>query len=35
VFDLTGSYRPIFFLAALVVVGSAAVTSLARHKLQG
>jgi len=30
VFDLTGSYRPIFLLAALVVVGSAAVTSLAR-----
>lgn len=30
VFDLWGSYRPIFLLAALVVVGSAAVTSLAR-----
>jgi MFS family permease len=30
VFDVTGSYRPIFLLAALVVVGSAAVTSLAR-----
>jgi MFS family permease len=30
VFDLTGSYRPIFLVAALVVVGSAAVTSLAR-----
>jgi MFS family permease len=30
VFDLTGSYRPIFLLAALVVVGSAAVTTLAR-----
>ena len=31
VFDLTGSYRPIFLLAALVVVGSAVVTSLARR----
>jgi MFS family permease len=31
VFDITGSYRPIFLLAALVVVGSAAVTSLARR----
>ena len=31
VFDLTGSYRPIFLLAALVVVGSAAVTSFARE----
>jgi MFS family permease len=30
VFDLTGSYRPIFFLAALVVVGSACATSFAR-----
>jgi MFS family permease len=30
VFDVTGSYRPIFLLAALVVVGSAAVTTLAR-----
>jgi MFS family permease len=30
VFDLAGSYRPIFLLAALVVVGSAGVTSLAR-----
>jgi MFS family permease len=30
VFDLTGSYRPIFLLAALAVVGSAAVTSFAR-----
>jgi len=30
VFDLTGSYRPIFLFAALVVVGSAAVTTLAR-----
>ena len=30
VFDLTGSYRPIFLLAALVVVGSASVTSLVR-----
>jgi MFS family permease len=32
VFDVTGSYRPIFLLAALVVVGSAAVTSLARRR---
>jgi len=32
VFDLTGSYRPIFLLAALVVVGSACVTSLARRR---
>ena len=31
VFDATGSYRPIFLLAALVVVGSAIVTSLARR----
>ena len=31
VFDLAGSYRPIFLVAALVVVGSAAVTSLARR----
>ncbi len=31
VFDLTGSYRPIFLLAALMVVGSAAVTSFARE----
>lgn len=31
VFDVTGSYRPIFLLAALVVVGSAAFTSLARR----
>ena len=30
VFDVTGSYRPIFLLAALVVVGSAGVTSFAR-----
>jgi MFS family permease len=30
VFDVTGSYRPIFLLAALVVVGSACVTPLAR-----
>ncbi len=30
VFDLAGSYRPIFLLAALVVVGSACVTSFAR-----
>jgi MFS family permease len=30
VFDLTGSYRAIFLLAALVVVGSAVATSLAR-----
>ncbi|HWC04803.1 MAG TPA: MFS transporter [Methylomirabilota bacterium] len=33
VFDVTGSYRPIFLLGALVVVGSAAVTSLARRPL--
>ena len=32
VFDATGSYRPIFLLAALVVVGSACVTSLARRR---
>jgi MFS family permease len=32
VFDVAGSYRPIFLLAALVVVGSAAVTSLARRR---
>ncbi|HEY7141915.1 MAG TPA: MFS transporter [Methylomirabilota bacterium] len=32
VFDLTGSYRPIFLLAALLVVGSAGVTSLARRR---
>jgi MFS family permease len=31
VFDLAGSYRPIFLLAALLVVGSACVTSLARR----
>jgi MFS family permease len=31
-FDLVGSYRPIFILAALVVVGSAGVTSLARPR---
>lgn len=31
VFDLTGSYRPIFLVSALIVVGSAAVTSLARR----
>jgi MFS family permease len=30
VFDATGSYQPIFLLAALVVVGSACVTSFAR-----
>ena len=30
VFDLAGSYRPIFLLAGIVVVGSAAVTSFAR-----
>jgi MFS family permease len=30
VFDLTGSYRPIFLVAALVVVGSACATSFAR-----
>lgn len=30
VFDLLGSYRPIFLAGALVVVGSAAVTGLAR-----
>jgi predicted MFS family arabinose efflux permease len=30
VFDLTGSYRPIFLASALIVVGSAAVTWLAR-----
>lgn len=30
VFDLLGSYRPIFVASALVVVGSAAVTALAR-----
>ena len=34
VFDLTGSYRPIFLLAALVVVGSAGVTSLARPQAE-
>jgi MFS family permease len=32
VFDLSGSYRPIFLLAGLVVVGSACVTSLARAR---
>ena len=32
VFDLSGSYRPIFLLAALVVVGSAGVTPLARTR---
>jgi MFS family permease len=31
VFDVAGSYRPIFLLAALVVVGSAGVTSFARE----
>jgi MFS family permease len=31
VFDVAGSYRPIFLLAALMVVGSAAVTTLARR----
>jgi MFS family permease len=31
-FDLAGSYRPIFLLAALVVVASAGVTSLARPR---
>jgi MFS family permease len=31
VFDLTGSYRAMFLLAALVVVGSAFVTSFARN----
>ena len=31
VFDLTGSYRPIFLFSALIVMGSAAVTSLARR----
>ena len=31
VFDLAGSYRPVFLLAALVVVGSACVTPLARR----
>jgi MFS family permease len=30
VFDLAGSYRPIFLLAGLAVVGAAGVTSLAR-----
>ena len=30
VFDVAGSYRPIFLLAGLVVVGAAGVTSLAR-----
>jgi predicted MFS family arabinose efflux permease len=30
VFDAAGSYRPVFLLAAIMVVGSAAVTSLAR-----
>ena len=34
VFDLTGSYRPIFLFSALVVVGSAVVTSLARRPEQ-
>jgi MFS family permease len=32
VFDVTGSYRPIFLRAALVVVGSAIVTSLAQDR---
>lgn len=32
VFDVTGSYRPIFLVAALMVVGSACVTSLARRR---
>jgi MFS family permease len=32
VFDVTGSYRPIFLVSALVVVGSAVVTSLARRR---
>jgi MFS family permease len=31
VFDVAGSYRPIFLVAALVVVGSAGVTSFARE----
>jgi MFS family permease len=31
VFDLAGSYRPMFLLAALVVVGSACITPLARR----
>jgi MFS family permease len=35
VFDLTGSYRPIFLVAALLVVGSATVTSLARTPSTG
>jgi hypothetical protein len=30
VFDVTGSYRSMFLLAGLVVVGSAVVTSLTR-----
>jgi MFS family permease len=32
VFDLTGSYRPIFLTGALMVVGSAAVSALARRR---
>jgi MFS family permease len=32
VFDSAGSYRPIFLVAAVMVVGSAAVTSLARRE---
>jgi MFS family permease len=32
VYDVTGSYRPMFLLAALVVVGAAGVTSLARAR---
>ena len=32
VFDVAGSYPPLFLLAALVVVGSAGVTSLARRR---
>jgi MFS family permease len=32
VFDVWGSYRPMFLLAALVVLGSACVTSLARTR---
>jgi MFS family permease len=31
-FDVTGSYRPIFLVGAVMVVGSAAVTSLARRR---
>jgi MFS family permease len=35
VFDLAGSYRPMFLLAALVVIGSACVTSFARGTRTG